>query len=75
MCHCRRLLDPIAVRSCAALLAEQADADIASGDAREADVASRIHRAINDPAQHHFDATIRYEDVLIAALHGHHPAV
>ena len=45
MCHGRRLLDLIAVGLCAALLMDKAAADIASGDARKAVVAGRIHRA------------------------------
>lgn len=73
--HGRRLLDLMADTLSAALLLEEAAADIAGGDARKAIVARRFnaHRwaarrglaPIDDPAQRHFDAIIRCEPVPI----------
>jgi acyl-CoA dehydrogenase len=73
--HGRRLLDLMADTLSAALLLEEAAADIAGGDARKAIVARRFigqrwesHRGlapIDDPAQRHFDAIIRCEPVPI----------
>jgi len=86
-CHGRRLLDLMADALCAALLLEEAVADFAGGDARKAVVADRFVARrlqpparrglapIDDPAQRHFDAIIRYEDVPITALSGQRPAV
>jgi acyl-CoA dehydrogenase len=86
-CHGRRLLDLMADTLSAALLLEEAVADIAGGDARKAVVADRfIARQlqpparrglapVDDPAQRHFDAIIRYEGVTTAALRGQRPAV
>lgn len=83
--HGRRLLDLMADTLSAALLTEEAVADIAGGDARKAIVAERfIARRlqpptrrglapIDDPVQRHFDAIIRYEDVPMAGLPGHPP--
>jgi len=85
-CHGRRLLDLMADSLSAALLLEEAVADIASGDARKAVVADRfiarrleppVRRGlapIDDPAQHHFDAIVGYEDLPITALRGQRPA-
>jgi acyl-CoA dehydrogenase len=73
--HGRRLLDLMADTLSAALLLEEAAADIAGGDARKAIVARRFigQRSesrrglapIDDPAQRHFDAIIRCESVPI----------
>jgi hypothetical protein len=74
------LLDLMADTLSAALLLEEAVADFAGGDARKAVVADRfIARRlqpparrglapIDDPAQRHFDAITRYQDVPITAL-------
>jgi hypothetical protein len=84
MCHGRRLLDLIADRLCAALLAEKGGCRHRKrrrpqGRRRRQNSSrggwGRRRAAIDDPAQRHFDAIIHYEDVLIAALHGHRPAV
>jgi len=86
-CHGRRLLDLMADTLSVALLLEESITDFARGDARKAVIADRfIARRlepparrglapIDDPAQRHFDAIIRYEDVPIAALRGQRPAV
>lgn len=78
--HGRRLLDLMADTLSAALLLEEAVAEIADGDARKAVVAHRFieHRLrsaprrglapLDDPAQRHFDAIIRYEHVPVTAL-------
>jgi hypothetical protein len=73
--HGRPLLDLMADTLSAALLLEEAAADMAGGDARKAIVARRFnaHRwaarrglaPIDDPAQRHFDAIIRCEAVPI----------
>ena len=73
--HGRPLLDLMADTLSAALLLEEAAADMAGGDARKAIVARRFnaHRwaarrglaHIDDPAQRHFDAIIRCEAVPI----------
>src|SRR5262249_54525224 len=67
--HGRRLLDLMADTLSAALLLEEAAADIAGGDARKAIVTRRFIALrwesrhglapIDDPAQRHFDAIIR----------------
>jgi hypothetical protein len=87
MCHCRRLLDLIAVRLCAALLMEKAAADSACGDVRTAVVSEsltarrlqppvrRALASVDDPAQHHFDAIIGYENLPITSLRGQLPAM
>jgi hypothetical protein len=81
------LLDLMADTLSAALLLEEAVADFAGGDARKAAVAERFiarrlqppaHRglaSVDDPAQHHFDAIIGYENLPITALRGQLPAV
>ncbi len=73
--HGRRLLDLMADTLCAALLLEEAGADLDRGDARKALVARRFvaqrlgsaaPRGLapaDDPAQRHFDAVIGYEEV------------
>jgi hypothetical protein len=73
--HGRRLLDLMTDTLSAALLLEEAAADITVSDARKAIVARRFsaHRwaarrglaPIDDPAQRHFDAIIRCESVPI----------
>ncbi len=80
--HGRRLLDLMADALSAALLLEEAAADITDGDARKAVVARRfIERRLrlapwrglaplDDPAQRHFDAIIGYEHVPTGALPG-----
>jgi alkylation response protein AidB-like acyl-CoA dehydrogenase len=78
--HGRRLLELMADVLSAALLVEEASADVAGGDARKAIVANRFiaHRLapptrrglapVDDPGQRHFDAMIGYQEVPPAAL-------
>ncbi len=78
--HGRRLLELMADTIAAALLLEEAAADLAHGDARKATIGNRfIARRLDiparrglaptdDPTQRHFDAIIRCEDVPMAAL-------
>src|SRR5262249_55556713 len=85
--HGRRLLDLTADTLSAALLLEEAAADIVDRDARKAGVADRyiagglrprVRRGLapmDDPAHRHFDAIIRYEDVPVVALPGQRPPV
>jgi len=84
--HGRRLLDLTADTLSAALLLEEAVVDIDGGDARKAIVVRRfiVHRLrpesprglapIDDPAQRHFDAIIRYETVPMGAQVERSPA-
>lgn len=60
MCHCRRRLDLIAVR----LRARRLQPPV-----------GRSLVPVDDPAQHHFDAIIGYENLPITALRGQLPAV
>jgi len=70
MCHGRRPLY-LAGALCASLLIV-ADRFVARW--RQSPVRRGL-AAIDDPSQRHFDAIIRCEDVPIAALRGHLPAV
>jgi hypothetical protein len=82
-CHGRRLLDLMADALSAVLLLEEANTDVASGNARKALVARRFiaQRLIlparrglaprDDPAQRHFDAIMHDESVPLAVLHAH----
>jgi acyl-CoA dehydrogenase len=78
--HGRRLLDLMGDTLSAALLIEEAAAEIAAGDARKALVAARFIAIrlkpaarrglapIDDPAQDHFDAVMRCESIPTTAI-------